>query len=31
MENTDTTESHPISNKVQINLNVLGSLMLDGV
>jgi hypothetical protein len=31
MENTDITESHPIPNKVQINLNVLGALMLDGV
>jgi hypothetical protein len=31
MENADITESHPIPNKVQINLNVLGALMLDGV
>jgi hypothetical protein len=31
MEGTDITESHSIPVKVQINLNMLGSLMLDEV
>jgi hypothetical protein len=31
MENADITESHPIQNKVQININVLGSMILDEV
>lgn len=31
MENIDQTSSHPITNKVNVNLDMLGSLMLNRV
>ena len=31
MKNTNVTESHELTNKVKVNLDMFGALMLDGV